>query len=109
VYDRWGSGQPDNARGNENFLHYHNTPYVWNDVRGSYKAKGFIVEYENSGSSTSQTCQPATLSDDFKLHIPLLHYSPLPNDKTIMPLSVNMRIKDSNQLLFKIVDYKVIK
>ena len=49
------------------------------------------------------------LSDDLKLHIPLLHYSPLPNDKAIMLLSIDMKIKDFNQLLFKVVDYKVIK
>ena len=93
-------------------ISYTNTPYVWNDLPGSYNAKGFIVEYENAGSSTQstpQTCEAATLSNDLKLHIPLLHYSPLPNDKAIMLLSIDMKIKDSNQLLFKVLDYKLIK
>ena len=113
AYDRWASGEP-NGGGNENFLtyHYDHTSNAWIDIGGSYKANGFIVEYENDGSSTQstpQTCQPATLSDDFKLHIPLLHYSPLPNDKAVMLLSIDMKIKDSNQLLFKVVDYKLIK
>ena len=110
-YDRWDNGQP-NGGGNQNFLTYYNTPYAWHDVQGSYNAKGFIVEYENAGSSTQptpQTCQAATLSNDLKLHIPLLHYSPLPNDKAIMLLSIDMKIKDANQLLFKVLDYKLIK
>jgi hypothetical protein len=55
------------------------------------------------------TCQPATLSYDFKLHIPLLHYSPLAGDDTTMPLSVNMIIKNYDQLEFGVVDYQVIK
>jgi len=105
VYDRWANSEP-NGGGNENFLTYSDTPYLWNDLPGSYKANGFIVEYENNGSSTPQTCQAATLSDDFKLHIPLLHYSPLPNDKAIMLLSIDMKITNSSQLMFKVVDYK---
>jgi len=112
VYDRWNSSEPNNGRGHgENFLSYGKI-YLWNDLSASYNGKGFIVEYENGGSSTQstpQTCQPATLSDDLKLHIPLLHYSPLPNDKAIMLLSIDMKIKDPNQLLFKVLDYKVIK
>lgn len=55
------------------------------------------------------TCQPATLSYDFKLHIPLLHYSPLAGDDTTMPLSVDMIIKNYDQLEFGVIDYQVIK
>ncbi len=112
VYDRWASGEPNNYGGNENFLTYHNTPYAWNDIPGNHKAKGFIVEYENDGSSTQptpETCKPATLSYDFKLHIPLLHYSPLAGNDDIMPLSVDMKMTNSSPYIFQVIDYKVIK
>jgi len=111
VYDRWGDGEPNNYGGNENFLFY-NASYEWIDVSGNHKANGFIVEYQNDGSSTQptpETCKPATLSSDFKLHIPLLHYSPLAGNNDIMPLSVDMKMTSSSPYIFQIIDYKVIK
>ena len=62
-----------------------------------------------AGIKTCDGCQPATLSYDFRLHIPLLHYSPLADDKAIMPLSVDMLMKDYNQLLFGVSGYEVIE
>ena len=112
MYDRWGDGEPNNSRGNQNFLIYYNKPYAWDDIQGSYKGKGFIVEYQNDGSSTQptpETCKPATLSSDFKLHIPLLHYSPLAGNDEIMPLSVDMKMTNSSPYIFQIIDYKIIK
>ena len=66
----------------------------------------------NEGLATCQgsgNCQPATLSSDFKMHIPLLHYTPLADDETVMPLWVDMNMADANNLQFKVTDYGVIK
>jgi len=52
---------------------------------------------------------PATLSADFKLHIPLLHYSPLADADAFMPMSVDMEMKDYSQLLFRVTGYEVIE
>ncbi len=52
---------------------------------------------------------PATLSTDFKLHIPLLHYSPLAEADAFMPMSVDMEMKDYSQLLFRVTGYEVIE
>jgi hypothetical protein len=52
---------------------------------------------------------PATLSSDFKLHIPLLHYSPLAEADAFMPMSVDMEMKDYSQLLFRVTGYEVIE
>ncbi|HEW98585.1 MAG: RCC1 repeat- and reductase domain-containing protein [Candidatus Parabeggiatoa sp. nov. 3] len=52
---------------------------------------------------------PATLSYDFKLHIPLLHYSPFADVDGIMPLSVDLEMEDSSQMLFKVSGYKAIE
>jgi len=135
VYDRWLSNQPDNADGKENFLHYWAAPYQWNDHLGTHQGKGFIIEYEltepevskceggftqadidaayqegfDAGIATCDSCQPATLSYDFKLHIPLLHYSPLVGTNAIMRLSVDMEKKDGDQLLFGVIGYEVIE
>jgi hypothetical protein len=52
---------------------------------------------------------PATLSTNFKLHIPLLHYSPLAEADAFMPMSVDMEMKDYSQLLFRVTGYEVIE
>jgi hypothetical protein len=52
---------------------------------------------------------PATLSYDFKLHIPQLDYFPLADSDTTMSLSVDMGITNPPQLLFKVLDYKEIE
>jgi len=52
---------------------------------------------------------PATLSADFKLHIPLLRYFPLAESDAFMPMLVDMEMKDYSQLLFRVTGYEVIE
>jgi len=65
--------------------------------------------YQEGFEAAGIASEPATLSYDFKMHIPLLHYSPLADDDAIMPLSVDMEMTDYSQLLFRVVDYEVIE
>ncbi len=113
MYDRWHSDEPNNKEGNEHFLQYWGEAYKWNDKRGgTHNGSGFIVEYESDDSSlppTEKTCQPASLSHDFKLHIPLVHYSPLADDDAIMRLSVDLKMEEYSQMLFKVMGYEVIE
>jgi len=55
------------------------------------------------------TCKPATLSYDFQLHIPLLHYTPVKDVDTPMVLWVDFEPKDLKQLLFQVADYGEIE
>lgn len=52
-YANWGTGEPNNAGGNELYLHYQSINvasvtqyerYGWNDVAGNYRA-GYFIEY----------------------------------------------------------------
>jgi len=112
--------------------------YGWNDHLGTFQGNGFIVEYTDSKVPASegdftqadidaakdagrQACiddpsscgissgLPATLSYDFKLHIPLLHYSPLADSDTMMSLSVDMGMTNAGQLLFRVTGYEEIE
>lgn len=65
-YTDWGSGQPDNAGGNENCLILSNhvgawSALHWDDVSSAYASNGFIVEYDPSA---------LTASDSWSLVIP---------------------------------------
>lgn len=73
------------------------------DINAAYQ-EGF-----EAGLKACDDCQPTTLSYDFKMHIPRLHYSPLADDDAIMPLSVDMEMTDYSQLLFRVVDYEAIE
>ncbi len=55
------------------------------------------------------TCKPATLSYDFQLHIPLLHYTPVKDVDTPMVLWVDFEPKDLKQLLFQVAGYGEIE
>jgi len=84
--------------------------YKWNDnPGGTHRRNGFIVEYESDDSSLPPRRKLASLSHDFKLHIPLVHYSPLADDEAIMRLSVDLKMEEYSQMLFKVMGYEVIE
>ncbi|MCR4593927.1 MAG: leucine-rich repeat protein [Clostridiales bacterium] len=45
-YTAWGSSQPDNSGGKENYLEYYNVTCGWNDNAKSYGDRGFICEFD---------------------------------------------------------------
>jgi hypothetical protein len=51
------------------------------------------------------TCEPATLSYDFKLHIPRLHYTPVKDVDTHMVLWADFEPNNLGQLLFQVTGY----
>ena len=69
-----------------------------------------IDDPSSCGIPSEGTCEPATLSSGFKMHIPLLNYTPLAGDESaVMPLWVDMNMVDANNLQFKVTDYGVIE
>ena len=82
------------------------------DIPSGCTPEEFNTAYQQgfeAGTATCDGCQAATLSYDFKLHIPLLHYSPLPEADAFMSMLVDMEMKDYSQLLFRVTGYEVIE
>jgi len=52
--------------------------------------------------TTDGTCEPVTLSSDFKMHIPSLQYSS-------MVLWAELELREVNELLFKVTDFGIIE
>jgi hypothetical protein len=65
-------------------------------------------QYLRTDSSIGDvTCPPATLSQDMKIHIPVLHYTPL-LVSTPLVLWADLELVDINNLRFEVTNYGVV-
>ncbi|NUM36991.1 MAG: PEP-CTERM sorting domain-containing protein [Candidatus Brocadiae bacterium] len=49
TYSNWNTGEPNNANGSENHVHFHNRTHSrWNDLNGGSVLTGYIVEYNSN-------------------------------------------------------------
>lgn len=87
---------------------YKSTDECVNEAR--FTQADIDAAYQRGFDDGVATYPPATLSPTFKLHIPLLHYTPLATeDAAKMSLWVDMEMTDYDNLQLQVTNYGIIK